>query len=367
MTWMKLPLFAWATYITSIIQLIATPVLGAAITMILLDRNFGTGFLNATKGGDPLLYQHIFWFYSHPAVYIMILPGFGAVSPILTAFSAKRVFGYTAMVLVASIAVLGFWYGRTTCSRSACQLGPRPSLCTPPWPSPCPPVLRSLVGWRPCGVVDPLYHGHALRLGFHRPLCARWLRWFDLGLGSHRHSVARQLLCGWSLPLHLGGWLADADLGHDLLLVANDRRYLNEAAGKVGFVLMFFGIFIAFGTMHISGALGMARRIPIYREEFLELNHITTGGYILTAIAALIVFISICASYFKRPTAPGDAWEVNDMQRSFEWATTSPPPVYNYENVPPIPVTDPHLHPVDEDKLAAASTDSDEKGGPAPH
>ena len=109
MGWMKMPLFAWAVYITSIIQLVATPVLGAAVTMLLLDRNFGTGLLDATKGGDPILYQHIFWFYSHPAVYIMILPGFGAISHIFSAFSRKKVFGYTGMVYaIGVIAILGF-------------------------------------------------------------------------------------------------------------------------------------------------------------------------------------------------------------------------------------------------------------------
>jgi cytochrome c oxidase subunit I len=109
MGWMQMPLFAWAVYITSIIQVVATPVLGAAVTMLLLDRNFGTGLLQVEKGGDPVLYQHIFWFYSHPAVYIMILPGFGAISHVFAAFSKKRVFGYTGMVIaIASIAVLGY-------------------------------------------------------------------------------------------------------------------------------------------------------------------------------------------------------------------------------------------------------------------
>ena len=109
MGWMKLPLFAWAVFFTSIIQLVATPVLGAAVTMLLLDRNFGTGFLDTTRGGDPVLYQHIFWFYSHPAVYIMILPGFGAISHVFGAFSRKRVFGYVGMVAaIGSIGILGF-------------------------------------------------------------------------------------------------------------------------------------------------------------------------------------------------------------------------------------------------------------------
>ena len=109
MRWRDLPLFAWATFFVSIIQLTATPVLAAAVTMILMDRNFGTTFTVASAGGDPVLYQHIFWFYSHPAVYIMILPGFGAISHIFAAFSQKRVFGYLSMVIaVGAITGLGF-------------------------------------------------------------------------------------------------------------------------------------------------------------------------------------------------------------------------------------------------------------------
>ncbi|TVR08956.1 MAG: cytochrome c oxidase subunit I [Planctomycetota bacterium] len=355
MGWMKLPLFAWATYITSIIQLIATPVLGAAVTMILLDRNFGTGFLDTTRGGDPVLYQHIFWFYSHPAVYIMILPGFGAVSHILGAFSQKRVFGYVAMVAsIASIAVLGFlvWAHHMF------------SVGMPTWAQ-----------------AFFMYASMAIAL----PTGIKIFSWLaTLWGGKIRFTTAMLYSLGFISLFVLGGFgglilaLVPIDIQlHDTYFVVGHfhytlvggslmlifamtyywwpkmtGRYLNELWGKIGFVLMFLGIFIAFGTMHISGALGMARRIPIYREEFLELNQITTFGYLLTAIAALIIFLGICASYFRRPTASGDAWDVNDIQRSFEWATTSPPPVYNYETVPPIPVTDPKLHPIDEDAIA---------------
>jgi len=121
-------------------------------------------------------------------------------------------------------------------------------------------------------------------------------------------------------------------------------RMLNETAGKVSFVFMFLGVMITFGTMHLSGAMGMARRIGVYREEFLALNHITTFGYVLTAIAALIVFFSVVASLFRKAHCDNDPWKINDLQQGFEWATTSPPPVYNFEHVPPIPVLDPMAH-----------------------
>jgi cytochrome c oxidase subunit I len=109
MKWLQMPLLVWAVFITSLLQLTATPVLGSAVTMLLLDRNFNTTFLDASRGGDPVLYQHIFWFYSHPAVYIMILPGFGGISHVFAAFSQKKVFGYLGMVLaIAVIGIIGY-------------------------------------------------------------------------------------------------------------------------------------------------------------------------------------------------------------------------------------------------------------------
>jgi cytochrome c oxidase subunit I len=121
-------------------------------------------------------------------------------------------------------------------------------------------------------------------------------------------------------------------------------RFLDEKLGKLGWFCMWSGTLLAFGTMHVSGWLGMPRRIGIYRQEYEILNHITTVGWALTFIAALIVLYSLIRSYFKPRTAKDDAWGVNDLQQSFEWATSSPPPPYNFAQVPPIPVLDPRGH-----------------------
>ncbi|MFW5845064.1 MAG: cytochrome c oxidase subunit I, partial [Planctomycetota bacterium] len=344
MGWMKLPLFAWATFFTSIIQLIATPVLGAAVTLVLLDRNFGTGFLSASLGGDPVLYQHIFWFYSHPAVYIMILPGFGAVSHILTAFSGKRVFGYPAMVAsIGSIAFFGFlvWahhmftVGLPTWLQSFFMLASFAIAV---------PTGIKVFSW-----LATIWCG---RIRFTTAMCYAlgFISLFVLGgfggLILAIVPVDTQLHDSYFVVGHFHYTLVGGSL---MLILAStyfwwpkmSGRFLNERAGKWGFWLMAIGIFITFGTMHISGMLGMPRRIAIYREEFMVLNHITTFGYILTAIAALIVFGSIVASLLRgRDTEEDDPWQINDVQRSFEWATSSPPPPYNFEQVPPIPPTD---------------------------
>ena len=348
MSYMKMPLFTWATFINSIIQVIATPVLGAAVTMLLLDRNFGTGLLDASKGGDPALYQHIFWFYSHPAVYIMILPGFGVVSHILTAFSRKRVFGYPAMVIaIASIAVLGFmvWAHHMF------------SIGMPPW----------MQAWFMIA-----------SMGIAVPTGIKIFSWLaTLWGGTIRFTTSMLFSLGFISLFTLGGFgglilgLVPIDYSlHDTYFVVGHfhytlvggsvmilfastwfywpkmtGRFLSEKAGKASFWTMYMGTLIAFGTMHLSGAAGMPRRIGIYREEFIMANHITTFGYALTAISALILFGAVVASLMrKRDTEADDPWEINDIQQSFEWATSSPPPPYNFETIPPIPVADPMAH-----------------------
>jgi cytochrome c oxidase subunit 1 len=345
-TWSKLPLFAWATFFVSIIQLVATPVLAAAVTMVLMDRNFGTGFTKASMGGDPVLYQHIFWFYSHPAVYIMILPGFGAISHIFAAFSRKLTFGYWSMVwATGSIAGLGFvvWAHHMFTAGMPTEL--------------------------------QLYFTYA-SLAIGVPTGIKVFSWLaTMWGGTIRFTTAMKFACGFISLFVMGGFgglilaLVPIDktlhdsyfvVGHfHMVLVGGSvmllfamtyywwpkmsGRFLSERVGWWVFWLMFIGTLVTFFAMHLSGAAGMARRVPVFFEDFKFSNHLTTGGYILTFLSALLFFIDLIVSYFKdsRKVEGDDPWKINDVQQSFEWATSCPPPVYNFEKVPPIPVIDP--------------------------
>jgi cytochrome c oxidase subunit 1 len=343
MTWSKMPLFAWATFFTSIIQLLATPVLAAAVTMVLLDRNFGTTFTVASRGGDPVLYQHIFWTYSHPAVYIMILPGFGAISHVIAAFSHKKVFGYIGMVwAVGAITVLGF----TVWAHHMFSVG----------------MPTALQAWF-------MYASLAIAV----PTGIKVFSWLaTMWGGTIRFTVPMMFACGFISMFVFGGLgglvlaMVPADIqlhdtyfvvghfhlamvgGSVMLLMAMcyfwwpkmSGRMLNERTGRFVFWFMLAGIVLAFMPMHLSGALGLPRRVPVFFADFKIINHISTLGYALTFVASLVFVGQLLLSYRKPKVVVDDPWQINDVQQSFEWATSCPPPVYNFATVPPIPVAD---------------------------
>jgi cytochrome c oxidase subunit I len=348
MRWFQMPLLVWAVFITSVIQLSATPVLGSAITMLLMDRNFGTSFLDATRGGDPVLFQHIFWFYSHPAVYIMILPGFGGISHIIAAFSQKRTFGYFGMVLaIGVIGILGFMVWAHHMFTVA-----------------MPANLQAYFMYASFGIGVPT------GIKIFSWLATMWG-------GKIRFTTPMMFACGFLSLFTLGGFgglilaITPVDYSlHDTYFVVGhfhftmvggsimlifgmtyfwwpkfyarmlDQKFLGLEVGTYVFWLMFLGIGIAFMTMHFSGMAGMARRTAWYYSDFILLNHITTGGYLMAMLGALIFVAQLFHSFTKPKITENDPWKINDLQGGFEWATTCPPPVYNFEHVPPIPIVD---------------------------
>lgn len=338
MKWFKMPLFCWATLITSWMQLVGTPVLAGAITMLLTDRLLGTGFFDPAMGGDPLLYQHLFWFYSHPAVYIMILPGFGMISHILAGFAGKPLFGYKGMVYAtAFIAIIGFLvWGHHMFSAGM-----------EPW-------LRAYFGFMTMIIAVPT----GVKI-------FSWLA--TLWGGSIQFTTAMKFAMGFIALFTIGGisgvFLAnvpfDIQVHDSYFVVAHlhyvlfggsamtilaglyfwfpkmSGRYLSESWGTVVFWLVFLGMNLTFFPMHALGIAGMARRIYTYREEFTALNQLVSFGYLFMLAGGTLLLVDVFRTLItQKKNAPADSWNINSSQHTLDWETTSPPPAHNFDRIP---------------------------------
>ncbi len=337
MTWFRLPLFVWAVEVTSALVLLASPFLAGALAMVLLDRQLGTNFFNPTHGGNVILYQLLFWFYSHPAVYIMVLPGFGVISEILPVFTRKPIFGYRAMAFsIAAIGVLGFM----VFAHHMFTVGL-------PLPVQIFFMATTMVIAVPTGVK-----------------IFNWLG--TLWGGSIRYTSAMMFAVGFILMFLIGGldgvFLASLGIDYELngtywvvahihyVLVGGSLfavfaglyywwpkifgRYLNERLGKWHFWLLLLGFNVTFMPMHILGVLGMPRRIATYPASrgWGALNLTETIGSYIIALAIVIFLYNVILSLHGPKTAVNDPWEGNTL----EWYTTSPPPPHNFDDVPPV-------------------------------
>jgi cytochrome c oxidase subunit 1 len=337
MTMHRLPLFVWAMLTTSFIQLIATPALAAALLMVLADRHIGTHFFDPGGGGDVLGYQHGFWFYSHPAVYIMILPYFGIISEVLQVFSRKPIFGYKAVAYsTAAIGVLGFlvWahhmftVGLPVISQSFFMLMTMLIAI---------PTGIKIFNW-----AATLWGGH---LNFKTPLlfALGFLTMFVIGGISGVYSavvpVDYQLHDTYFVVGHIhyvlfGGSVFAVFAGAYHWFPKITGRLYSESLGAWHFWLMLIGFNLTFFPMHILGVQGMQRRIASYPIEtgFLTLNIVETIGAFLLGMSMLIFVWNAVVSWSKGAVAGNDPWLANTL----EWLTTSPPPAYNFGTLPRI-------------------------------
>ncbi len=337
MTFFRLPLFVWSNLITSALVVLASPFLAGALAMVLLDRQVGTCFFEPTCGGNALLYQLLFWFYSHPAVYIMILPAFGMISEVIPVFSRKPIFGYRAMAYsMAAIAVLGF----LVFIHHMFMTGlPNSVLLTF--------SATSMIIGVPTGVKIfnwlATMWGGSIRFDTPMLFAAGFLVLFLIG-GTDGVFLASvpvdSVLHGtyWVVAhIHyvlFGGSVFGVFAGLYYWFPKVTGRFLHEGLGKLHFWLMLVGMNLAFMPMHVLGLLGMPRRIATYQggNGWGPWNSVSTFGAFVVAMSITVFLINFVISMRAPKTAPDDPWEAN----SLEWATTSPPPPHNFDVVPEV-------------------------------
>jgi len=339
MGWFKMPLFAWSLYGTGWIQLLATPVVGITLIMVVLERTLSIGFFDPALGGDPILYQHLFWIYSHPAVYIMILPAMGVISEIIPTFSQKHIFGYKAIIIsTMAIAFVGYFvwgHHMFTAGMSGKSLYVF-SLLT--FLVAIPSAIK-VFNW-----VATL---HKASINLQTPLywALAFLFVFMIGgfsgivLGSlatdvYLHDTA--FVVGHFHYIVFGG-TGFAFLGamHYWFPKIYGRMY-DTSWANTGLVIMFIGFNALYGTMFYLGMIGMPRRYFDYLPQFHAANILSSMGSWVMAIGFIIVLINLIHSARKGKPAEMDPWH----GKTLEWTIPSPPPVLNFDEIPTIAAED---------------------------
>jgi cytochrome c oxidase subunit I len=337
MTWTRLPLFVWSVEVTQALVVLASPFLAGALSMVLLDRQVGATFFAVNHGGNALLYQLMFWFYSHPAVYIMVLPAFGIISEIIPVFSRKPIFGYRAMAAsMVAIAVLGFivfvhHMFNTGLPLVVQEFFAFTTLCIGV------PTGIKIFNWL------ATMWGGSIRYDTPMLFSAAFLLMFLIGgidgvyLGSL--AVDRTLHGTYWVVGHIhyvlfGGSVLGVFAGIYYWMPKVSGRFLSEKLGKLHFWLMIIGLNLTFMPMHILGVLGMPRRIATYEDNrgWGDLNSLETFGAFIIAISVTVFLINFVITMRSPRTASADPWEANTL----EWATSSPPPAHNFDVIPTV-------------------------------
>lgn len=333
LTWFRLPLFVWAMYAASIIFIIGTPVIAISLALIVLERIFHVGIFDPALGGDPVLFQHLFWFYSHPAVYVMILPSMGVISELITAFSKKRIFGYHFVAFSSvAIAAIGFlvWGHHMFVSGQSIYAGLVFSALSM---AVAIPSAVKVFNW-----TATLYKGSIsyeapmlYALGFIGLFTIGGLTGLYLastGLDQHLHDTYfviahfHYIMVGGAVMGYLGGI-------HYWWPKMTGRMYPDGWA-RVAAIIIFVGFNLTFFPQFILGYLGMPRRYAVYPPEFHTLNVISTAGASILGLGYVIPLIYLAWSARYGPIAGPNPWKATGL----EWTTSSPPPTHNFEETP---------------------------------
>ena len=337
MTMHKMTLFVWSVLVTAFLLLLALPVLAAAITMLLTDRNFGTTFFDPAGGGDPILYQHLFWFFGHPEVYIMILPGFGIISQIISTFSKKPVFGYLGMAYaMVAIGVVGFvvWAHHMYTTGL--------SVDTKMYFTAATMVIAVPTGIKIFSWIATMWGGS---LEFKSPMV--WAIGFIFlftvggvtGVVLANGGVDDYMQDTYYVVAHFHYVLS---LGAVTSLFAGFYYWFPKMSGKwhseflahVHFWVFFVGVNLIFFPMHFLGLQGMPRRYPDYAEGYAHWNYVATIGYMIMAASIVIWLINIAYAFIAGRKAEGNYW--GEGATTLEWTLSSPPPFHQFETLPVI-------------------------------
>jgi cytochrome c oxidase subunit I len=333
MTWSRLPLFVWSHYATSIQLLLGTPVIAITLLLVVLERTLNLGIFDPTRGGDPVLFQHLFWFYSHPAVYIMILPSMGVVSEIIPCFSRKRIFGYKFVALSSiAIAAIGFLVWAHHMFVAGISLYSALVFSLLSFMVAVPSAIK-VFNW-----TATLYKGS---ISFSTPMLYAFgfiglftiggltgLFVATLGVDVHVHDTYfviahfHYIMVGGAVMGYLGGI-------HFWWPKISGRLY-PEAWGRLAAGIVFLGFNLTFFPQFFVGYLGMPRRYWQYPPEFQVYNVLSTAGASILAIGYLLPIVYLLWSLRYGKVAPDNPWRATGL----EWRTASPPPTFNFEEVP---------------------------------
>ncbi|WP_454886254.1 cytochrome c oxidase subunit I [Sphingomonas oryzagri] len=343
MTLHKMPLFVWSVLVTAFLLLLALPVLAAAITMLLTDRNFGTTFFDASGGGDPILYQHLFWFFGHPEVYIMILPGFGMVSHIIATFSKKPVFGYLGMAYaMVAIGVVGFVVWAHHMYTTGLDVNTKMYFTAATMVIAVPTGIK-IFSW-----IATMWGGS---ISFKTPMvwAIGFIFMFTVGgvtgvvLSNggidNYYQDTYYVVAHFHYVLSLGA-VFSLFAGFYYWFPKMSGKMYSEALGQLHFWGFFIGVNVLFFPMHFLGRQGMPRRIPNYTPEYEYWNHIATIGYMIMAASMAVFFVNIVYAFVAGKKAPANPW--GEGATTLEWTLSSPPPYHQFETLPVIDGSDHH-------------------------
>jgi len=333
MTWGRLPLFLWSHYATAVIMVLATPVLAVTMMMLGLEHVFHIGIFDPALGGDPILFQHLFWFYSHPAVYIMILPGMGVVSELIACFSRKRIFGYGFVAFASlAIAILSFlvWGHHMFVSGQSAYAGMVFSILS--FLVAVPSAIK-VFNWTATMYKGSISYDTPMlyALGFIGLFTMGGLTGMmlaTLGIDVHVHDTYfviahfHYIMVGGAVMAYMGGL-------HYWWPKLSGRMY-PEIWGRISATIIFLGFNLTFFPQFIAGYLGMPRRYHAYSPEFQVYNVLSSAGASILAVGYLMPLIYFFWSMRYGPRAPANPWGATGL----EWKTASPPPTENFEQPP---------------------------------